>query len=190
MQYHYRCITGEVRIPDVNAFLAILKDIADRYEVAIQAMDADLVAGEAHIKSAVQKALRAIHQGTSITNDLSMEVLLYAAGRRQIDKALRMGVSEGDNKRVAIVIIEKDRSRSKGRSKGRNLDSAIASEIKYRLGLDEHPLESLDLSLKYKDKRKRLMQFFGITDAEIKAVGANKLPMLVLERVALLEVYK
>ena len=183
MKYSFglRCIAGKVRISDVDDFLAILKDIAHRYSVAIQAMDAELVAGEAHIKSAVQKAVRAIRQGDSITNDLSMEVLLYAAGRRQIERALAMGVSVGDNKKVIIVIIDD--------TNDKDLD-AIADELKQRVGLEEQPMEELESETDTEEKRNKLMRFFNITDAEIAAVGERKLKMLVLERVALLEVYK
>jgi len=185
-EYGLRCITGKVRISDVDDFLAVLKAIAHRYSVTIQAMDAELIAGEAHIKSAVQKALRAIRQGNSITSDLSMEVLLYAAGRRQIERALAMGVSTGDNKKIVVVIIDVD-------NKHKDLD-AIAREIKQRIGLEEQPIEDLELESETEtnteEKRNKLMRFFNITDAEIEAVGERKLKMLVLERVALLEVYK
>ena len=185
-EYGLRCITGKVRISDVDDFLAVLKAIAHRYSVTIQAMDAELIAGEAHIKSAVQKALRAIRQGNSITSDLSMEVLLYAAGRRQIERALAMGVSTGDNKKIVVVIIDVD-------NKHKDLD-AIAREIKQRIGLEEQPIEDLELESETEtnteEKRNKLMRFFNITDAEIEAVGERKLKMLVLERVALLDVYK
>ena len=181
-QYSFglRCIAGKVCISDVDDFIAILKAIARRYSVAIQAMDAELIAGEAHIKSAVQKAVRAIRQGNSITSDLSMEVLLYAAGRRQIERALAMGVSPGDNKKIVILIIDDN---------DKDLD-AIAEELKQRVGLEEQPMEELELETETEEKRNKLMRFFNITDAEIEAVGERKLKMLVLERVALLEVYK
>jgi len=182
-EYDMRCITGKVRISDVDDFLAILKAISHRYSVAIQAMDAELIAGEAHIISAVQKALRAIRQGNSITSDLSMEMLLYAAGRRQIERALAMGVSAGDDKKIVIVIIDD------GEGKDKDLD-AITGEIKQRIGLTEHPMEDLELETETEEKQKKLMRFFNITDAEIEAVGERKLKMLVLERVALLDVYK
>jgi len=179
--FRLRCIAGKVCISDVDDFIAILKAIARRYSVAIQAMDAELIAGEAHIKSAVQKAVRAIRQGNSITSDLSMEMLLYAAGRRQIERALAMGVSPGDNKKIVIVIADIDNNK--------DLD-AIAEELKHRVGLEEQPMEELELETETEEKRNKLMRFFNITDAEIEAVGERKLKMLVLERVALLEVYK
>ncbi len=173
----FRYLVGKVRIADVEEFLGMLKAIARKYSVAIQAMDAGLIAGEAHIKSAVQKAVRAIQQGNSITNDLGMEILLYAAGRRQIERALTMGVSTGDDKMIVIVIA--------GDSK--DMESII-DELKRGISMKELPHEVLETITD--EKRLKLKRFFNITDAELKAVGEDKLKQLVLERVALLEVYK
>jgi KEOPS complex subunit Cgi121 len=39
-------------------------------------------------------------------------------------------------------------------------------------------------------KREQLMKIFGITNEELEAVGEEKLPELVLERVALVDVIK
>jgi len=48
----------------------------------------------------------------------------------------------------------------------------------------------MELETEREEKREKLMRFFNITDDEIEAVGERKLKMLVLERVALLDVYK
>jgi len=54
-----KIIAGKVGISNVDDFLSSLKNIAHEYDVTIQAMDAELIAGEEHIKSAVKKAIRA-----------------------------------------------------------------------------------------------------------------------------------
>lgn len=87
-----KIITGKVWVSNVTEFLSLLKSIAHKYAVTIQAMDAELIAGEAHIKSAVIKAIRAVASKRNITNDLGLEILLYAAGKRQIERAFAMGV--------------------------------------------------------------------------------------------------
>jgi KEOPS complex subunit Cgi121 len=116
-----------------------------------------------------------------------LEILLYAAGRRQIERALAMGVSvlEGENeKRVAIVIVDASARREK------DLE-VVAEEVKRKIGLQEEPISELALELEYKeDKKKGIKKFFDITEAELKAVGEPKLKMLVLERVAMLDVLK
>ena len=182
-----KLIAGKVRVSNVDDFLAVLKTIAHEYDVTIQAMDAELIAGEEHILSAVKKAIRATERKRSIASDLGLEILLYAAGRRQIERALAMGVSvsEGENeKRVAIVIVDASASGEK------DLEG-VAEEVKRKTGIQEEPISELELELEYKgDKKEGIMKFFDITEAELKAVGEPKLKMLVLERVAMLDVLK
>jgi len=180
-----KIIVGKVGISNVDDFLASLKNIARKYDVTIQAMDAELIAGEEHINSAVKKALRAVDRNRNITNDLGLEILLYAAGRRQIERALAMGVSKSEGaKRVAIVIVDAAASREK------DLEG-VAEEVKRKIGIQEEPISELELELEYKgDKKEGIMKFFDITEAELKAVGESKLKQLVLERVAMLDVLK
>ncbi|RJS73412.1 hypothetical protein CW714_03155 [Methanophagales archaeon] len=178
-----KIIAGKVRVSNVDDFLAVLKAIAHKYDVTIQAMNAELIAGEEHIKSAVKKALRAVGRNRNITNDLGLEILLYAAGRRQIERALAMGVSESEGeKRVAIVIVD---ASARG---GKDLE-VVAEEVKRKIRVQEEPISKLELEYKG-DKKEGIKKFFDITEAELKAVGESKLKQLVLERVAMLDVLK
>lgn len=159
-------ISGTLDIPDVGEFLKFLNNIAARHGVVVQALDADKLAGERHLKFAVEKAIRSFELGRNIATSLEMEILLYAAGTRQIGRALDMGVRKGRNN-VAIVVV----------------GNKASIEIKERIA--EAPV------LEYtKDKRDALMEFFGITDLEVWAAGEEKIPELVLERVALVDVIK
>jgi len=180
-----KIIAGKVGISNVDDFLSSLKNIAHEYDVTIQAMDAELIAGGEHIISAVKKAIRATERKRSIASDLGLEILLYAAGRRQIERALAMGVSVSeDEKRVAIVIVDASASGEK------DLEG-VAEEVKRKTGIQEEPISELELELEYKgDKKEGIKKFFDITEAELKAVGEPKLKMLVLERVAMLDVLK
>ena len=172
-------LAGAVTISSVSEFLAALNGIAQDYAVTIQALDATLIAGEEHINSAVQKAIRAVEASQSITNDLGLEILLYASGKRQIERALAMGVTEGENK-VAIVIVDVE---------GEKDLEAVVEDVKGETGIEEVPLQELEVNHNER-KRANLKQFFAITDAELNAVGEQKLNLLVLERVALLDVLK
>jgi len=83
-----------------------------------------------------------------------------------------MGVKTGDN-RVAVVVA------------GNNgVDSAI-SEVNEVLDTVDHAV--LEYS---KAKQDSLLEFFNITRDELDAVGKSKIPELVLERVALVDVIK
>jgi KEOPS complex subunit Cgi121 len=180
LNYKYKIFAGKVGISNGDDFLAVLKNIAFRYNVTIQAMDATLIAGEEHVNAAVKKALRAVEKGDNITNNISMEILLYAAGEKQIERALQMGVSKGE-KKVVIVNVEV------------NADAdleIVAEEVKRRLGIKEEPVSALELETRDKERKERIKKFFNVTDVELKAVGAQKLKKLVLERVAMLDVLK
>lgn len=163
---------GRAEVKDVDSFLSRLKNIARRHNVTIQVFDALKVAGVEHLRAAVDKALRARRRERCIANDFSIEILLYAAGRRHVSKALEMGISE-NTKEVAVTLV----------GDADNVKLA-RDEI---LGIMERDDAVLGLSDR---KKKPLMEFFGITDAELEAVGGEKLGLLVLERVAMLDVQK
>jgi len=185
-ELNYKIIAGKVSISNVDDFLAVLKTITHKYDVTIQAMNAELIAGDEHIISAVKKAIRAVDRKRNIASDLGLEILLYAAGRRQIERALAIGVSEsnlGENaKRVAIVIVDAS-------ARGEKDLDMVAEEVKREIGMMEEPVQELELEHN-EDKKEKLKQFFEISEDELKAVGESKLKQLVLERVAMLDVLK
>ena len=162
-------IGGIVNIEDVEDFIQMLSEVSKKYRVIIQVLDADQIASKEHLLFAVKKANRAMHEGRNIAKDMGIEILLYASGKRQIEQAMSMGVHHGKNS-VAIVIMGDD---TKGAS----------SELK--TVIYEAPV--LDYT---KCKKRKLIKTFDITEAEIRAVGEDKIPELVLERVALLDVMK
>ncbi len=183
-----KIIVGKVSISNVDDFLSSLKNIAHKYAVTIQAMDAELIAGEEHIISAVKKAMRAMERKRNITSDLGLEILLYAAGRRQIENALAMGVSlsaRETEERVAIVIVDAFSARAQ-REKDLGM---VVEEVKREIGIQEEPISELELEYEGK-KKDKIMKFFDITEVELKMAGELKLKMLVLERVAMLDVLK
>jgi KEOPS complex subunit Cgi121 len=165
-----RVLERTVVVEETDAFLAELAEVRDRHGVVAQAFDARYVVSELHLKEAVGKAKRSFERGENIADDLSMEVLLYAAGTRQIDVATRMGLRPGEHD--AVFVIEGDT---------REEDEA-AEEIGK---MTHEPPDEFE----YGDE-KYLLDFFGLTDEEVGAVGKDRLEYLVLERVALLDVNK
>ncbi|MBU4453980.1 MAG: KEOPS complex subunit Cgi121 [Euryarchaeota archaeon] len=158
-------LEGKVSIDNVEEFLHKLKKISIENNLTIQALDADKIAGEEHIRFAVEKALNSFRTGTAIANDLSKEIMLYAAGTRQISRAVKLGIHKGENNIVLVAV---------GDAKLSGFD-----EIRH-----EHVLAY------NKSKKEALMKAFGITNEELEAAGEEKLPELVLERVALVDVIK
>jgi KEOPS complex subunit Cgi121 len=157
-------IEGRAAVEDVERFVARLESIGERHGSTVQAVDARYVVGRDHLERAVALAERERGRGEAIADDLGVEILLYAAGRRQIREALEMGVSAGDHP-VVVVVVGGD-------------ETAAAAAVRDRLT----PAETLG---EYDPET--VADFFGIGERE-RAATAGGLPDLVGERVALLVV--
>lgn len=166
-----RLLDGDLTVADLDAFLATIDDVAEATNTTVQAFDADYVVSEAHLRRAVERADRAIARDENVARDRAVEVLCYAAGRRQINRALEMGVAEGENRAVVLV------------------DSPAGETAAEEAAIDalrEH-IEDGDVLGEYDEATVR--EFFDVEDAELDAVEGT-LADLVLERVALLDVEK
>lgn len=164
-------VGGKVEIKDVKAFIARLTAIGTECGVTVQAVNADLVAGRGHIEFASNKAVEAFKEKRNLARDLGMEIMLYLRGRRQIEKALEIGVRPGMNN-VAIIIV--------GGEPG-------CAEDKARAVLGRVDEKVVDYG-HHKDEA--LMRLYDITPAEIEVAGKERIPLLVRERSALLEFEK
>ena len=159
-------LEGTIFIGNKELFLKKIKEISMEKNLAIQAFDADKLAGKEHLIFAIEKALDSFKKGTNIANDLAKEIMLYAAGMRQINRAVKIGVNDGLNN-IALVAV------------GDMIDLSAFDEI-----MPCNVLEYIG------SKNSALVEIFNITQEEIEAVGAEKIPELVLERVALVDVMK
>lgn len=162
-------VEGVVDIDDVDGFVADLGDIGAAHSVTVQAFDARYVVDRAHLERAVALAERARERGDTIADDFEVEILLYAAGRRQINRALRMGVSEGQCPVVAVVVGESEADQR-----------AAAADLRERLA-DAETLGAYDDG--------RVRDLFDVSDTELAATEGT-LADAVRERVALLPVEK
>jgi len=159
-------VEGEATVGDVDAFVEELAAVGAEHGSTVQAFDARYVVGREHLERAAALAERAHERGEAIADDPAVEILLYAAGRRQIADALEMGVPEGDCPVVAVAV-------------GGDEEGAAAA-LRDLLA----PAETLGT---YDPRRVR--DFFDVTDEELAATDGD-LADLVLERVALLTVEK
>ncbi len=165
-----KLIEGTVRIGGdrfgtVESFVETLTSIGDTHGVTVQAFDARYVVSRRHLERALELADRERARGDGIARDRGVEMTLYAAGRRQIDRALEMGVSAGEPPLVVAV-------------DGPGDEAAAADAVR------EHLTPEPTLG-EYDDSRVR--SFYDIGTAELDATDAG-LEALVLERVALLVV--
>lgn len=160
-----RLVGGYLGTEDTDAALERFDAIADRTDATLQAFDARYLVGPTHLERARDLADRAIERGEAVAEDRSMEILLYAAGRRQINRALEMGLKSTDHP-VMVLVDGGDEERA-----------AAAVEDLLEEAVDPSELEG---------DRARIRTFFDVTDAEL-GTGAD-LEALVIERVALLAV--
>lgn len=162
---------GYATVDDLDAFLDRLNRITADHGVTVQAFDARYVVGRTHLERAVELADRAMAREENVARDRGMEILLYAAGRRQIDDALEMGVSEG---RSPVIVLVSD-------ADGDGSAEADAADAVGDLLEPGATLDEVDAD--------RVRAFFDVTESELDATDCD-LADLVVERVALLDVEK
>lgn len=176
-------VEGATDIDDLDGFLDQLTETGERYGVTVQAFDARYVADAAHLRRAVDHAVRALDRNTAIADDPGVEILLYAAGRRQINKALEMGVSAGGCP-VALVVVDVGAHDDCDDPEGTSERPATPAETEVAAALaneiDAHP--ALDGT-----NDDHLRSFFDITDRELDATDGT-ISDIVRERVSLLVV--
>jgi len=155
---------GGDAFPDVESFVERLDAIGDAHGVTVQAFDARYVVSRQHLERAVELADRARDRGEAIARDRGVEILLYAAARRQINRALELGVDDGET--PVVVLVDGG-------------DEAAAADAVRATITPADTLGDYDAAL--------VREFFDIGMAELEATDLG-LPSLVLERVALLVV--
>ncbi|SDX74028.1 KEOPS complex subunit Cgi121 [Halobellus clavatus] len=163
-----RLVEGVVDVDDVDSFVAAIDEISRETGATIQAFDARYLVSDRHLERAVELADRAIDRDEAIARDRAVEILLYAAARRQISDALELGVDEGPNRTVVLVDGGDERQ--------------AAAAVRSRL------LTAVEPTLGEYDPE-RVRTFFDVGDDELAVVDGD-LEAVVLERVALLVVEK
>jgi KEOPS complex subunit Cgi121 len=164
-------------ISDVEFFIQRLMDFSKKMDICIQVFDAKFIYGKDHLISATTHAKRAFQQQTNATNTLAMEILLYAAGERQIQKAIKkMGIKKGRQELVFVLTNTSDANPQK------KISEAVIRRLlqTFKLTFDETVISGT------KDTLKR----FGITDKELSTVPEEKYGDIILEKVALVDVIK
>ena len=115
-------------------------------------MDPMYVCGKDHIISAVRHAERSFEHGTNRSKTLLTEILLYAAGERQISKALEKMRPKAGCKDFAVALLDVPDNLKLNEIKMERDDSILnANEAKAdALGLDrtfDIPIEDLALEM-------------------------------------------
>ncbi|WP_280535299.1 KEOPS complex subunit Cgi121 [Halopenitus sp. POP-27] len=200
-------LAGDLAIDDLDAFLGTVRTIREETNTVIQVVDARYVVSRTHLDRAVARAERAIDRDAAVASDPAVEVLLYAAGRRQIDEALGMGVAEGSMPAIAIVYDsssptpgdEDDRQNETARrgTPPRETTPEAVSAALDRLeerfdDATRHPpgeRTAVESWLEDVTDPGRVRSFHDVTETELAATSGT-LRDLIEERVALLDVEK
>jgi len=135
---------------------------------SVRLLNAELVFGMDHIRSAFQKAARAFDNGRNVSDSLATETMLYMSGCRQIQEAMELfDLKRG---RGAVVCLADPIQGIEGR---------LAGDLSIREG-DEV----------LADIHKKDLRGFGVGQAEAETVPRDKQADLVLERVAGVDIKK
>jgi KEOPS complex subunit Cgi121 len=167
---NYEILQGVVEFTRPEDLIKRIQATGLQYHCCIICIDAERVAGREHVESAVRHAIRAWCERKAIADSLEMEVLLYTGGTRQTGVARTFGVNP-ETKRLYLCFIPPN-------------ERAVA-EIGRWVQYNEDCWEEMA-----EEKIRRLMDLFGVTPAECAAIGIDHIKSLVIERVALLDVYK
>ena len=169
-------VEGNITVEGIEWLLADLDTIGEAHGVAVQAIDARYVVDREHLERAAELADRAFERGDAIARERSVEILLDAAGTRQIDRALTLGLEAGTHPAVVVV-------HAPDGDGGETGDEAAAAAAVRDLDAVEpgSTLGAYDEDL--------VREWFEVGDAELAATDAG-LAALVRERVALLTVEK
>jgi len=168
---------GNVKIKNVDKFFILVKEKTGN--ACVQFFDAELVAGWQHLYFAALNAVNAFRNKLNISNNLGIEILLYASAQRQITEAVRLIGIHPNSRKVAVVIVGNTRSEA---SSLLSVISALLTQSTQDDGL----LELTD------DKGEDIKRLFEISDIELEAKVEKEdgekeaLIDLVIEHVALL----
>ena len=161
--------TANCFVDDRVAFLQKIHTVAESFDTHIICLNAGMLAGKRHALAALYHAVRSFLNGSMVSNTLEMETLLFAAGSRQCSVAVSFGIQDGDNFMFVCCYPTRD-----------GIWNALT------------PLLNVTLDLEVVDSHKQasLMELFGITQEEVATCTGDYITELVLERIALLEIYR
>lgn len=183
-------LEGTATVADVTAFVEDLAAVGDERGCVVQAFDARLVASYDHLATATRYAARAHRRDDAIARDPAVEVLVYAAGRRQIQRALEMGVDEGETPAAVVVADDFPADPVTATETEADCADAVADRLDDAGVVGSGPSD--DAASDERDALAatdpdRVSEFFDVGDPELAATDAA-LADLVRERVVMLSI--
>jgi tRNA threonylcarbamoyladenosine modification (KEOPS) complex Cgi121 subunit len=155
---HFVAVFGlEAQIFDPFLLLNNINGLSGETGVTIQLFDSSLIASWEHLFFSALNALKAFSYGKNISNNLSVECLLYASGQRQINVALNNFGVKPHTRNIAVILI------------GDTID--LLHEVHEKVLLITKGMENEDvLSINNKEKFDKIRSFFQITETELNTI--------------------
>lgn len=165
-----------VRIGSIEGFLKMASS-EETADVKVQFFDADVVATWRHLYFSLLDALTAFKNRENLSRSVAMETMLYASGRRQIQRAMQLLGIKPKVSNVALLAIGE---------KSATVHSVLGRVSKRIDGLPDDSVLSLS-----NWKVAKIKKAFEISEEELDAVIEGEdlekaLVDLVIERAALL----
>jgi len=154
----------------------ILSELILNYNLkAAQILDNRYIWGKKHILSAIWHALKAYQNNRMISKTLSMEILLYTAGFRQIKKAVELLGIRGSTEEVVGIII--------GEKQDQIIESCISAQKSFQLDLRLDLLNNLTSKHQYILKLLINEGFYAtnFSNSEIENAILQRIAILALE---------
>jgi KEOPS complex subunit Cgi121 len=161
----FRVVPARTNFKDVEKLLSRMKEVSGRRRAVIQAFDPDMVLSENQLIFSAHHAFKAFAEKRAIAKKIESELLLWAAGTRRIEEAVKkVGVKDAGK---VVFLIQKGR------------EGAVLRDLK------AEPDETL-LRMS-REKAGRIAHSFGINE---DARSCYPLEELVLEKIAMLALEK
>jgi tRNA threonylcarbamoyladenosine modification (KEOPS) complex Cgi121 subunit len=140
--------------------------------LACQIVDNQFIWGYRHLFSSIWHALKAEKGDKMISKTLSIEILLYTAGNRQIKKAIELSGVNDRTKEIAGILI--------GNTKELVIEASsyLQQRIKYS--------PDLDLLEDFSNKRQNLVDLLVNDGYSAEKFSFSEIEKAVLQRIALL----
>lgn len=192
MSMEFGLFPGNFEIVNERDFLEKVRKIADDFSVNIIFFDSAAVAGTKHIETALSLAERSFYEyKTPISNFFEMEVLLYAFGTRQTGYASGFGIHKGMNDSLICICRRSEEQEAFG-SFGVLLDK-VSDRLRELAECRSKKLITVPKEqeeVMSDEKISLLLKIFEITPEELDVCGKDRIGEIVIERCALLDVYK
>lgn len=173
-QKYLLVFTGSLHSPlEPTRIRDILNQITSDFSlIASQIFDNRFIWGRQHLFSAIWHAYNAEKNNQMISKTLSMEILLYTAGQRQIKKAIQLLGVRNNTKDVLGVLIGSDKSQL--------IEACVEIQRQLRLQLNPKLLE--DFSAKYQ----YLVQMLVKDGFSAEKFTFEEIEKAILQKIALL----